>query len=256
VTSGIAGRRALVTGGASGIGFGVAQRLVELDAKVAMADVNADALRAAAEKVSAVPIQMDVRDGSSVRDGVAAAVNELGGLDTLVNCAGVFTFRDFEEITEDEWDFILDVNLRGTFLCCQAAIGHIKQSGRGRIVNIASDAGKRAEPFLAHYSASKFGVVGLTQSLAQEFGKDKVTANAVCPVSTPDTGMGRLVLEQKIQRRGQSADKILADGAASFPLGRLGTVEDVVATVCFLISDGASFISGESINIDGGVVTG
>jgi meso-butanediol dehydrogenase/(S,S)-butanediol dehydrogenase/diacetyl reductase len=251
------GRRALVTGGASGIGFGVARRLTELDVAVAIADVNAEGLAHAAQKVgAAAAVQMDVRDAAAVRSGVERAVAEIGGLDTLVNCAGVFTFRDFEDIAEDEWDFILDVNLKGTFLVCQAAMPHLRASKRGRIVNIASDAGKRAEPYLAHYSASKFGVVGLTQSLAQEFGRDNVTVNAVCPVSTPDTAMGQLVLRQKVERRGKSAEDILADGAASFPLGRLGTVEDVVEAVCFLLSEGASFISGESINIDGGVVTG
>jgi meso-butanediol dehydrogenase/(S,S)-butanediol dehydrogenase/diacetyl reductase len=250
-------RCALITGGASGIGLGIARRLHAEGLGVAIADVDPEALRVVGgELTGAVAIEMDVRDGSSVRAGVEQAVASLGRLDTLVNCAGVFTFREFEAITEEEWDFILDVNLRGTFLCCLAAMPHLRASRRGRIVNIASDAGKRAEPFLAHYSASKFGVVGLTQSLAQEFGKDNLTANAVCPVSTPETAMGQLVLRQKMERRGQSAEDVLRAGAALFPLGRLGTVDDVVETVCFLLSDGASFISGESINIDGGVVTG
>lgn len=250
-------RRVLVTGGASGFGLGVAGRLAGLGAAVAIADVDPRALAAAAARVPGVlAIEMDVRAGASVRSGVAAAVDGLGGLDALVNCAGVFTFREFEEITEEEWDRILAVNLRGTFLACQAAMPHLKTSGRGRIVSIASDAGKRGEPYLAHYSASKFGVVGLTQALAQEFGPDHVTVNAVCPATTPETAMGRLVLEQKVQRRGQTADEVLADGAASFPLGRLGTVADVADTICFLLSEGAGWISGESINIDGGALSG
>ena len=150
----------------------------------------------------------------------------------------------------------MDVNIRGTFLCCQAAMAHLKASGRGRIVNIASDTGKRGVPYIAHYSTSKFAVVGLTQSLAQEFGPYGVTVNAVCPATAPDTAMGRLVLRQKAERTSLSEDEILARGAEAFPLRRLGTVADVADAICFLISTNASWISGESLNIDGGNLSG
>jgi meso-butanediol dehydrogenase/(S,S)-butanediol dehydrogenase/diacetyl reductase len=180
----------------------------------------------------------------------------MGGLDTLVNSAGVFEFRPFEEISEREWDWMIDVNLKGVFLSCQAAMPYLRASGRGRIVNISSDAGKKGYALISTYVASKFGVVGLTQSLAAEYGPFGVTVNAVCPATVSETGMGQKVLEQKVRLFDKPADRVLADGASSFPLRRLGTVADVADTILFLISESAGWISGESINIDGGNLSG
>jgi NAD(P)-dependent dehydrogenase (short-subunit alcohol dehydrogenase family) len=251
------GRLALVTGGASGFGFAVAQRLVAAGAKVAIADVREAVVADAAARLgSAIPIVMDVSDRESVVGGVTRAVDVLGGLDTLVNSAGVFEFRPFEEITETEWDWIISVNLKGVFLSCQAAMPYLRASGRGRIVNISSDAGKKGYALIATYVASKFGVIGLTESLAAEFGPSGVTVNAVCPSTVAETGMGQKVLEQKVRLFDKPADRVLADGASSYPLRRLGTVADVADTILFLVSDSAGWISGESINIDGGNLSG
>lgn len=251
------GRMALITGGASGFGFGVAERLIAAGATVAIADVDPGAVeRAAARLPGAIAVTMDVADRTSVVDGIARAVEAMGGLDTLVNSAGVFEFRAFEEIPEAEWDWILGVNLKGVFLCCQAALPHLRASGRGRIVNVASDAGKRGYALISAYVASKFGVVGLTESLAAEFGPAGVTVNAVCPSTVAETGMGQKVLGQKVELFDTPAERVLADGAAGYPLRRLGTVADVADTICFLISDSAGWISGESINIDGGNLSG
>ena len=123
-------------------------------------------------------------------------------------------------------------------------------------MNISSDAGKKGWALLAHYSASKLGVIALTQTLAAECGPQRVTVNAVCPATTPATGMGQKVLQQNMALRGQSADEVLRAGAESFPMRRLGTVDDVADTILFLISDNASWISGEAINIDGGALSG
>jgi NAD(P)-dependent dehydrogenase (short-subunit alcohol dehydrogenase family) len=200
---------------------------------------------------------MDVTDDVSVIDGVRAAIGALGGLDTLVNSAGIFQFRAIEGITTQEWDRVIDVNLRGTFLTMREAMPSLKASGRGRVVNIASDAGKTGFGLLAAYCASKFGVVGLTQAVAVEVAPDGVRVNAVCPGTVAETGMGRVVIEQKIELGyGATPDEVVERGAASFPLRRVGTVTDVVDAVVFLISDGSAWITGESINIDGGSLAG
>lgn len=254
-------RRALVTGGASGFGLGVVDRLVAVGARVVAADINPETLAAIAGRHphdAVFPLEMDVRDDDSVRAGVAAAVALLGGLDTVVNSAGVFQFRALEEISSREWDWILDVNLRGTFLVTREAMPHLKASaGRGRVVNVASDAGKRGWPLLAAYSASKFGIVGFTQAVAAEVGPSGVRVNAVCPATVADTGMGQVVLRQKVELGwGKDTEDVLLRGANSFPLRRLGTVADVADAIMFLISDNSGWISGESINIDGGSLAG
>lgn len=253
-----AGRKALVTGGASGLGLGIAQRLQALGTAVAIAD-----LPHAIERLDPATarhferIGMDVTDDESVVDGVRSAIAVLDGLDTLVNSAGVFQFRAIEAISTPEWDRILGVNLRGTFLTMREAMPALKASGRGRVVNIASDAGKTGFGLLAAYCASKFGVVGLTQAVAVEVAPDGVRVNAVCPGTITDTGMGRTVIEQKIELGyGATPDEVVERGAASFPLRRVGTVGDVVDAVIFLISDGSAWITGESINIDGGSLAG
>jgi NAD(P)-dependent dehydrogenase (short-subunit alcohol dehydrogenase family) len=252
------GRRALVTGGASGIGFGAAKRLLGLGAAVAIADLPQPLDRiAAADKSHFVRIAMDVTDDVSVATGVAAAAEQLGGLDTLVNSAGIFQFRALEGISTAEWDRIIDVNLRGTFLAMREAMPYLKASARGRVVNISSDAGKTGFPLLAAYCASKFAVVGLTQAVASEVAPNGVRVNAVCPGTVAETGMGRVVIEQKIELgHGRSPEEVVQRGAASFPLRRVGTVADVVEAIVFLISESSNWITGESVNVDGGSLAG
>ena len=252
------GRRALVTGGASGLGLGLARRLAGLGASVAVADLPTGIARLDARDAERMlPLAMDVTDEASIRAGVATVVDRFGGVDTLVNSAGIFQFRALEAISTDAWDRILDVNLRGTFLVLRETMPHLKASGRGRVVNVASDAGKTGFPLLAAYCASKFGVVGLTQAVAVEVAPDGVRVNAVCPGTIAETGMGRTVIEQKIELGfGAERDEVLARGAESFPLRRVGTVADVVEAILFLISDSSGWITGESINIDGGSLAG
>lgn len=252
------GRKALVTGGASGIGLGAAKALVAVGARVAIADLPAALERLDENEAQQfVPVAMDVTDDTSVSAGVAAAAAKLGGLDTLVNSAGVFQFRAIEVITTPEWDRIIDVNLKGTFLAMREAMLHLKASGRGRVVNLSSDAGKRGFALLGAYCASKFGVIGLTQAVGAEVAPDGVRVNAVCPGSVSETGMGRVVIEQKIELGfGGTEAEVMQRGAASFPLRRVGTVSDVVSAVMFLISESSNWITGESINIDGGSLAG
>ncbi len=251
-------RRALVTGGASGLGLGAAKRLVEIGAKVAISDLQPALDRMSdADRKAFVPIAMDVTDDASVVAGVAAAAKALGGIDTLVNSAGVFQFRSLEQISTAEWDRIIDVNLRGTFLVMREAMPHLKESKRGRVVNIASDAGKKGFERLAAYCASKFAVVGLTQAVAVEVAPSGVRVNAVCPGTVAETGMGKVVIEQKIELGfGANPTEVVQRGAQSFPLRRVGTVDDVVSAIMFLISESSGWITGESLNIDGGSLCG
>ena len=251
-------RKALVTGGASGIGRGVSEALLTIGARVAIADLPAAIERLDQEaRARFVTVPVDVTDDGSVADGVATAAAALGGLDTLVNSAGVFQFRPIEDIATGEWDRIIDVNLKGTFLAMREAMPHLKASRRGRVVNISSDAGKRGFALLGAYCASKFGVIGLTQAVGAEVAPDGVRVNAVCPGSVSETDMGRVVIDQKIALGyGASADEVVARGAATFPLRRVGTVADVVSAVMFLISESSNWITGESINIDGGSLAG
>lgn len=252
------GRRALVTGGASGIGLGTARRLREFGARVAIADLPRALDRLAPSEAAAfIRIPIDVTDEASVKEGVASASRQLGGLDTVVNSAGIFQFRAIEGIATSEWDRILDVNLRGTFLVMREAMPRLKASGAGRIVNISSDAGKKGFPLLAAYCASKFGVVGLTQAVAAEVAPEGVRVNAVCPGTVAETQMGKVVIDQKIELGyGTSPEEVVRRGAATFPLQRVGTVADVVEAILFLVSEGSNWITGESINIDGGSLAG
>ena len=259
-------RKALVTGAASGFGLGVVDRLLEAGARVAMADFSEALLRdeagrradEAGRRAGAVlPVVMDVRNRASVQAGVAAAVDWLGGLDTLVQCAGVFDYGSLEETTEESWDRQLDTNLKGTFLVAQAAIRHLVASGRGRMVNIASEAGRKGWPLTSAYNASKFGVVGLTQTWAREFGRDGVTVNCVCPAMTPETRQGQEVTRQKLARTpGLTLQDALAGYAANFPIGRAGTVADTADAIMYFLTDNAGWITAVALDVDGGGPSG
>ena len=176
--------RALITGGASGFGLGIAEALLARGTQVAIGDIDRDRLQAAERSLDSdnlLTVELDVTSPASAAAAVAACEARFGGLDTLVNSAGVIAFNPLTEISESEWDWVLDVDLKGTFLCCQAAAPLLCASGRGRIVNIGSDASKVGFPLLAHYCAAKFGVVGLTKVLAGELAPRQVTVNCVCP---------------------------------------------------------------------------
>jgi NAD(P)-dependent dehydrogenase (short-subunit alcohol dehydrogenase family) len=251
----IADRTALITGGASGLGYAIAVALRGRGAKVAVADIDRAALaRAAAAGLAA--IEMDVTNAASVEAGVDAAIRELGSLNALVNSAGVIHFKPMREMSEDEWNRILDINLKGVFLTCRAAAPHLCRSGaKGRIVNLSSDAGKKGFPLISAYCASKFGVIGFSKAIAGELAPYGVTVNCVCPTGVTETGMGQQVLDYLQTSTGKDRGAILAARSAGVPLGRMGTPDDVANAVLFLLSDAASFITGEAINVDGGVLS-
>jgi len=252
-------RRAFVTGAASGFGLGVVDRLLEAGARVAMADFSEALLREEAGRRGAgvLPIVMDVRSKTAVVAGVAAAVEWLGGLDTVVQCAGVFEYGALGETTEESWDRQLDTNLKGTFLVAQATMPHLVGSGRGRMVNIASEAGRKGWPLTSAYNASKFGVVGLTQTWAREFGRDGVTVNCVCPAMTPETRQGQEVTRQKLALTpGLTEAEVLAGYAANFPVGRAGTVADTADAIMYFLSENAAWVTAVALDIDGGGPSG
>jgi NAD(P)-dependent dehydrogenase (short-subunit alcohol dehydrogenase family) len=253
-----AGRKALVSGGASGFGLEIARRLRAAGAQVALVDLPGERLEAAraelGDGVLAAPA--DVRSPAEVRAAVASALDTFGGLDTLVISAGVIHIKPLGEVSENDWDLTLDVNLKGAFLAAQAAEQALRSSGRGRVVAISSDAGRRGVPWLQAYTASKFGLIGLIESLAVELAADQVTANCVCPVGCPTTGMGRDVLDWKTSHTRSSAEEIVATTARMNPLGRNATETDVADAVMFLISEQASFLTGVSLDVDGGAHLG
>jgi meso-butanediol dehydrogenase / (S,S)-butanediol dehydrogenase / diacetyl reductase len=252
------GRKALVTGGASGFGLEIARRLVGGGARVALVDLAEDHLACAERELdgSTVPLVADVRSPEAVRRAVGKAASVFGGLDTLVISAGVIHIKPLEDVSESDWDLTLDVNLKGAFLTAQAAAPHLSASGRGRVVAISSDAGRRGFAWIQAYVSSKFGLVGLVESLAVELAPDRVTVNCVCPVGCPTTGMGQEVLGWKVRRSSATPEEIMSAAASTNPLGRNATEADVADAVMFFISEEAGFLTGVALDVDGGAHLG
>jgi NAD(P)-dependent dehydrogenase (short-subunit alcohol dehydrogenase family) len=251
------GRRALVTGGASGFGLAIGKALSEAGARVVLLDVSEERLAdAEAELPSATIVRADVRSPEQVRVAVGEAVAAIGGLDTLVVSAGVIHIKSIDEVAESDWDLTLDVNLKGAFLVVQAAASPLAASGRGRIVTISSDAGRRGFAWLQAYCSSKFGLIGLTESLAVELAPSGTTVNCICPVGCPTTAMGQEVLGWKVKRSGASPEEIMRTTAGTNPLGRNATEDDIVAAAMFFISEQGSFLTGTALDVDGGARLG
>ena len=239
----LAGRRALVTGGASGIGAAIVAAFAEKGAHVAVVDVKAEAAVAAAAALGPehVGLEGDVTSPESVTAAVDAAVAHLGGLDIVVNCAGVALLDSAESLSPSAWSTTLAVNLTGTFLVSQAAGRVMLEAGHGRVINLASQAGTVAIDGHAAYSASKFGVIGLTKTLALEWGGRGVTANTISPTVVL-TELGRSAWDNDKGVKHQS----------EIPTGRFAVPGEIAAAAVFLASDAAAMVNGADLLVDGG----
>jgi NAD(P)-dependent dehydrogenase (short-subunit alcohol dehydrogenase family) len=251
------GKRVIVTGGAKGIGASAVRAFVREGAMVASLDVLDDPGREVARLATeegpgrALFIHCDVRHRDEVRDAFALSVNDLGGLDSLVHAAGVERASPADATTDEEWDLIMDVNLRGTFLTNQEAFPYLRDRG-GRIVNFGSGAAMVPYPGGAHYSASKAGVAAWTRTIAHEWGRYGITANALAPAMwTPmyDEHRARLSAEGQLEAHDAHMTAMIPVG------GRLGDPDtDLAPTLVFLLGDGARFITAQTIAVEGGMI--
>jgi NAD(P)-dependent dehydrogenase (short-subunit alcohol dehydrogenase family) len=241
------GRVALVTGAGGGLGEGICASLAAAGAAVACVDRNGETAEARAAGVrvgggTAIAIAADVSDVASVSDMVEQAVSELGRLDLLVNNAAIYPRRAWTEITEQEWDQVLAVNLKGYFLCARAAFDHLRAGGHGRIVNVASITAFIGMTHLLDYVSSKGAVISFTRALAREIGPDGVTVNAISPGAFPTDA-------EKIHPNPDEYNQWILDQQS---LKRRGAPEDIGNLVVFLASDASSFLTGQVIELDGG----
>jgi 2-hydroxycyclohexanecarboxyl-CoA dehydrogenase len=237
------GRTALVTGGASGIGAAIARRLAAEGAAVTIGDVNADGARAVAGEIDGEAIALDVTDP----EAVTSAVEGMGTLDVLVNNAGTDDFAFFTDMTPERWRRLIAINLEGVLACTHAVLPPMQQAGYGRIVNIASEAGRVGSKGSAVYSAAKGGVIAFTKAIARENGRYGVTCNAIAPgpIETPLL-MGALQF-------GEIGERIVETMKGATQLRRLGQPEEVAAAVAFLASEDASYVTGETLGVSGGL---
>ena len=253
MASEFSGKSVVVTGGATGIGAAIVRAFHGEGARVTVLDLNL----AAAEKLAAelggnaASGKIDVRERASVQAAVDGVVARAGGIDILCANAGVSTMQRSVDLTDEEWDFNMDVNAKGIFLANQIVVRHFLASGnKGVIVNTASLAGKVGAPLLAHYSASKFAVLGWTQALARELAPQGIRVNAVCP-GFVRTGMQEREIVWEAELRGMTPEAVRAEYVSLTPLGRIEEPEDVADVVKFLASSAARFMTGQGIT--GGV---
>lgn len=245
------GRVAVVTGGASGIGEATCHELGRRGHRVAVLDINGEAVQRVAadleaEGVAAAGIEVDVRNRPGVEHAFATVREQLGPVAVLVTSAGKAAFSPFADITVDSWAEIIDINLTGTFHCCQVALPDMVAARWGRIVMISSSSAQRGSPRMAHYAAAKGGVIVLTKSLANEYAPHGITVNNV-PPSSIDTPMSR---QSQAAGRLGTPEQL----AKLIPLGHMGSPDDIAAAVGFLCSDEAGFITGQVLGVNGGAV--
>jgi 2-hydroxycyclohexanecarboxyl-CoA dehydrogenase len=241
-------RVAVVTGGGSGMGQAICRQLAEQGRRVGVLDINGDAAEAVAGEItaaggSAVAVPVDVSDRAAIEAALDQVRSAYGPVEIMVTSAGIEGFEDFLAITPEAWDRMMAVNLTGTFHCLQAAVPDMIEAGWGRIVTISSSSAQSGTRHMAHYVASKGGVIAFTKALALDLASHGITVNTIPPG----------VIDTPMMRRPIDAGTMNEDAVkARAPLGRLGTAEDIAVACTFLCSDGAGYITGQQINVNGG----
>ena len=250
------GRTALVTGAGRGIGRAIAEAFASEGANVVACDRDPASLERVGAALTSQAAQhleclCDVSGARDVQETVAAAVAEFGAIDVLVNNAGVSHIAPFLDMDDEMWDRTIAVNLRGAYLLCKAVLPHMLAAGRGKIVNMSSQSGKTGNSQYAAYCASKFAIIGMTQSLALEFADRGININAVCPgvVFTP---LWEAMLPDYARKRNMRPEEVKPYLESKIPLGRLGEPEDVAKAVLFLASEESNYMTGQAINVTGG----
>ena len=240
---------AFVTGGASGIGAATARRLVSEGAHVVIGDLDEPGAKVVAAELDGLAVSLDVVDRDSVREAFAAAERECGPVSVLVNSAGSDRFAMFVDTDEDVWDFVLQVNLRGTLACTRAVLPMMYEQRRGVVVSVASEAGRMGAYAGATYSAAKAGVIGFTKAIARESARYGVRCNAVSPgpIDTP-------LLEAATTEFGNRGAQLRDAMVGMTVLQRVGEAEEVAAAIAFLASDDASYITGHTLPVSGGLL--
>ena len=260
----LTGLRGFITGAGTGIGRAIALEMVREGADLAITDIDLELAQKVANEAQALRAdarvwagQLDVRNAAGVAERVEEAAKRLGGLELAVYNAGVSSMKRVVDLTEADWDFNMVVNAKGIFLCCQAEVRYfLREDYRNKprsIVNTASMAGKKAAPLLAHYSASKFAVIGFTQALALETAEQGIRVNAVCP-GYVRTSMQEREVVWEADLRGITPEEVRQEYLRAIPLGRLEEPEDVARVVVFLLSDRAAYMTGQAINVTGGSI--
>ena len=254
--AGLAGRRVLVTAGAAGIGLAIVERLLSHDARVFICDVDEAALTSFRKvNPNAGTIKADVSSESDVDRMFAAVRAELEGLDALINNAGIAgPTGGVEDIDPAEWRRCIDIDLTGQFLCARRAVPMLKSAGGGSIINMSSAAGRHGYAYRTPYSSAKFGIIGLTQSLAKELGPANIRVNAILPGIIEGPRMERVIRDRAAQLN-VGYDTMEKTYLERVSLRRMTSPHDVAAMIAFLISDAGANISGQSIGVDGNVET-
>ena len=243
---GLTGKVAMVTGAARGIGLAIASRLAEEGAKIAIADINGDGAAHAAERIggAAMGVRVDVTDTASIAVGVAAVVERLGTIDVLVNNAGWDKVEPFVKSEEATWDTVIAINLKGPIACVRAVLDSMIERRSGKIVSISSDAGRVGSAGEAVYAGAKAGIIGFSKTLARELARYGINVNVVCPGPT-NTPL--------FHEMAGGNEKLASSLKQAIPLGRLGEPEDLAGAVAFLASDDASFVTGQTLSVSGGL---
>ncbi len=257
----LADRKAVITGAAQGIGRALADRLAAEGADVVILDINLAAAKTAAEEIATASgrktsaVEVNVANEESVEKAMAQAAEFLGGIDVFVNNAGVLKSSYITDFTKKDWDFVLDVNLTGAFLCVKHATKHLLRSEKkGSMVVISSRSAKRGGLWNHAYCASKFGVVGLVQCVALDLAPHGIRINCICPGNALDTPLWKDLAVQYSKKYNETPEQVLERYRKRVPLGRGCDVKDIADLMTFLTSDESSYMTGQAINLTGGEI--